>query len=177
MLGNRIDISLPLGSVEVPVLRMVVAQVGSSDLETARAGCDQLIEELGRHGDDVRYSRSHCQHWIAVAAAGGLDIGVDIELARKRDGWRKIAEFVDLGATDRSEFWQRWTLREAIAKCVGGSVLVKEDIEADLSAAVASAGEWFIAEDTAALCGRLDVGLYYSLVVNGLPKSDQFRCA
>jgi len=177
MLRNRIDVNLPVSTGKIPFLQLIIAQIETTDLTIARAHCDELVDEVGHRDGDIRFSRSHCRDWIAVAAASGLDIGVDIELARTRQRWKEIADFINLGASNNDEFWQRWTLREAIAKCVGGSVLVKEEIETSLSGALPAAGEWFLADGAAALCDQLDVGIYYSLVVNGLPESDHIRCA
>ena len=168
MLSKRIDVDLPRESASISYLRLIIARTESKSREVARAGCSELVAELHRECGDIRISKAHCDQWIAVAAVHGAAIGVDIEVERPRPGSQRIADFIKLGSTTSGEFWQRWTLREAIAKSVGGSVLIKEDVEADLAAATVRAGSWASAPQAAALCGRLEDGIYYSLVLSGL---------
>ena len=177
MLCQRIDVDLPPVADNVRDLRLVIARAESKSRDAMRAGCAELVAELRRECSDVRISKAHCESWVAVAAVNGAAIGVDIEVERPRPGSQRIADFIKLGSTTSGEFWQRWTLREAIAKSVGGSVLIKEDVEADLAAATVRAGSWASAPQAAALCGRLEDGIYYSLVLSDLQRSGHIRCA
>ena len=177
MFCKRIDVDLPREPTDFGYLRLVIARTESKSREAARAGCSELVAELRRECGNVRISKAHSEHWVAVAAVRGAEIGVDIEVERPRPGSQRIADFIKLGSTSSNEFWQRWTLREAIAKSVGGSVLIKEDVEADLAAATIRPGNWARAPQTAAMCGRLEDGIYYSLVLSGLQKSEDTRCA
>lgn len=177
MLCRRIDVTLPPAPVNTDDLRLIIARTEAKSREAARAACAELVAELRRECADVRISKAHCENWVAVAAVNDAMIGVDIEIERPRPNLQRIADFVELGSTSSDEFWRRWTLREAIAKSVGGSVLVKEDIEAGLIAATGDAGSWVRTRQAAALCDRLEDGIYYSLVLSGLQKSEHTRCA
>jgi hypothetical protein len=177
MLCQRIDVDLPPVADNVRDLRLVIARAESKSRDAMRAGCAELVAELRRECSDVRISKAHCESWVAVAAVNGAKIGVDIELERPRPGLQRIADFIGLGQTSGDQFWQRWTLREAIAKSVGGSVLVKEDVEDDLATAAVHGQAWTRARHAAALCGRLEDGLYYSLVLSDLQRSGHIRCA
>jgi len=177
MFCRRIDVNLPLESVNVHDLRLVIAQVESNSRKAARAACDELIAELRDAYGDIRISKAHSEDWVAVATVEDAAIGVDIEIDRPRPGLQRISDFVELGANSSGEFWQRWTLREAIAKSVGGSVLIKEGIETGLSAAAIRTGHWAHARQAAALCGQLEERIYYSLVLNDLQSSEQILCA
>jgi hypothetical protein len=177
MLLQRIDVDLPAAPDNVSDLRLVIARAESKSRQAMRTGCAELVTELRRECGDVRISKAHSESWIAVAAVKGARIGVDIELERPRPGFQRIADFVGLGPTSSHQFWHRWTLREAIAKSAGGSVLVKEDVEDDLATATVHGQAWTRARHAAALCGRLEDGLYYSLVLSDLQISGHIRCA
>lgn len=165
--------------IELPTARMAIAELDTDARDAARAACrqiaGQLTQELGQ--DAVSTSRAYSGRWIAVGVAAGASIGVDIELARPRERLRDVATWLDLDATDEPEFYAHWTLREALAKSRGGSVLEAQAIEAQMRAAAHQPGELLETDGYAALCDRLAGGIYYSLVLNHQPDYEVIRCA
>jgi len=159
--------------IEIDGARFVIAETGDDRRSQMRAACTRLLDALG--SDELAASRSHSHGWVAVGR--GPQVGVDIEVAKSRERLARIAEFIDLSATDDATFYAHWTLREAIAKCIGGSVLVCDPIEHDLLDAARHPGRLVRAGAFAAVCGRFDGDIYYALVTK-TPQTDEVRrCA
>ena len=155
--------------IETDAATLAIRRVADSTRATARAACARLVETLAPNA--AHTSRSHSGGWIAVGTSNQLNIGVDIEVARPMERRAAIAEMLRLGQCDLDSFWSRWTLRESLAKCTGGSVLVLNNAEPALAEAAAQHGEWIGAGEFAALCGRLGNDIYYSLVLGPVNRS------
>ena len=119
-------------------------------------------------------SVSHCDNWIAVGIAPGAAIGVDIEKIRSRPRMVKISEYLgwSRSPTDSAEFWARWTLWEAYAKCMGRSVLQKENRGVETFAAHEAIGRVLSNDRQSVLCDSIDGTLVFSVVVSGIPHNE-----
>ena len=165
--------------IELPAARLAIAEVDTETRAAARAACERLIEELsqGQSGKDLSISKSHSGRWVAVGVSSQASIGVDIELVRPRAHLAEVADWLELDATDEPTFYAHWTLRESLAKSRGGSVLDAHVCEGDLRMAARHPGELIDADGYSALCGKLEGGIYYSLVLNHPPSHEAIRCA
>jgi phosphopantetheinyl transferase len=165
--------------IETTDVRFAIARATDESRATTRAACARLTKTLAPAGKQpYEYvSRSHCGRWIAVALSRQHTIGVDIEIARPRARLSQIAAWLDLDGSDVASFHADWTLREAIAKCTGGSVLTRNEIEADLRCATRAPGVWQTAGEYAALCGQHESDLYYALVVRNPVVIEASHCA
>ena len=151
--------------IEIDRARFVIAELGDASRARMRAACTRLLNALG--DDEVADSRSHSHGWVAVGR--GPQVGVDIEVARSRERLAEMAQLIDLPATDEASFYAHWTLREAIAKCVDGSVLVPEPIEDDLLDAARHPGQLVRAGAFVALVAgaEVDVGDFFDAFDQG----------
>lgn len=165
--------------IELGSAQLAIARVDDVSLAVARAGCARLIESMSASGADSKahISKAHSGHWIAVGMSTEFDIGVDIEVARPRARMPQIAEWLDIENTDDDVFFSHWTLRESMAKCVGGSVLQKDERESALLDAVQQPDELVHSGEFSALCGQLEGGIYYSLVLKNPAPHESIRCA
>ena len=165
--------------IELRSTKLAIARVDDATRAVARAGCAQLIELLSPGGPDPKahISKAHSGRWIAVGISTQSDIGVDIEVARPRARMPQIAEWLDMKNADDGVFFSHWTLRESIAKCVGGSVLKREAQESALLDAVQRPDELIHSGGLSALCGQLEGGIYYSLVLKNPAPHESIRCA
>lgn len=92
---------------------------------------------------ELNVSVAHSGHWIMVGLASGSDIGVDIQTHKENERHQAMAEFLGLetnAASDAQHFFSCWTLREAITKATGGSLLMPHAIESELAAACDAQG-------------------------------------
>jgi len=104
----------------------------------------------------LQASLAHSGGWIAAAVTGRGVVGVDIESKRKLGRHRHIASFVGMPAGgDASLFLARWTLREAIAKATGGSVLEAHAVERSLCSACERPGSTVTAGEFTAMVRTL----------------------
>lgn len=165
--------------IELRSAKLAIARVDDATRAVARAGCAQLIDILspGGLGPNTHVSKAHSGCWIAVGISTHSDIGVDIEVARPRARIPQIAAWLDLSDSDDDLFFAHWTLRESIAKCVGGSVLKKEAQESELLEAARNPDVQVHADGYSALCGRLEGDIYYSLVLKNTAPHESIHCA
>lgn len=85
---------------------------------------------------ELRASVAYSECWVAASVAADADIGVDIQVHDDRPRRADIARFLRLDvASDAGsqQFFRSWSLREALAKSQGGSVLTRDAAEADLA--------------------------------------------
>ena len=112
---------------------------------------------------------AHSGRWIAVALSSKCQIGVDIQAQDARRRFPEIAELLDMdeGArTDRREFFSSWSLREAIAKATGTSVLTPHPIELELTPACRKHGQVVASGPFAAMVDLISPDLYLAVVLN-----------
>ena len=137
-----------------PKARVVLAKnpVEHPSHQSKRASCQYLLNRLlcsisatGNHSWKLEYAASgaptlcageqpglsvsmaHSDIWLAVGVSFQAAIGVDIERIKPRANIAEKAEFLNwkVKVKDIRDFYAKWTLWEATAKCVGGSVLMK----------------------------------------------------
>ena len=77
-------------------------------------------------GQDLCISLARSGNWLAAAVAEKANIGIDVERIRPRSNLAEKAEFLNWNVPIKniSDFYANWTLWEASAKCVQGSVLM-----------------------------------------------------
>ena len=114
-------------------------------------------------------SVAHSGNWVAVGVADGADIGVDIQTSGEHRNSQAIAEFLNLekiAANDTDGFLRNWTLREAIAKSTGGSVLTKHAIESELGVACEQSGRVVRAADFSAMVNVIAADTCFAVVLS-----------
>lgn len=165
--------------IEIPTACLAIAEIGTATRTASRAACAQLVDELSRRepGRPLSVSKSHSGHWVAVGVSSVASIGVDIEVAGSRVRLAEIADWLELDAADEPEFFAHWTLRESLAKSRGGSVLESHAFESDLRAAARQPGEMIDIDGYSALCGQVEGGIYYSLVLKHPASHETILCA
>jgi hypothetical protein len=112
-------------------------------------------------------SMAHSADWLAAGVAFEARIGVDIELLKPRGNILAMAEFLGwkVRVHDNRDFHAKWTLWEAGAKCVEGSVLMRENpgfdrlCDVDMRDKVSNSGHW------SGLHGCLEEKLFYAIVL------------
>jgi phosphopantetheinyl transferase len=164
--------------IETTDVTFAIARAAEDSRAATRAGCAKLLEKLAPAGMQPykHVSKSHCGRWIAVALSRRHAVGVDIEIAKPRPRRAKIAAWLEFDDSNEAAFHSHWTLREAIAKCTGGSVLVRDEIEPDLQRATREPGVWQTSGHYAALCGQHTSDLYYALVVRNPAPIEASHC-
>lgn len=77
----------------------------------------------------LNISMAHSSQWLAVGLSSGARIGVDVEQLRQRDDIFALAKYLDWKdrVSDLCDFYAKWTLWEASAKCVHGSALMRRN--------------------------------------------------
>jgi len=165
--------------IETTDVRFAIARAAEDSRTATRAGCATLLERLAPAGSQPyeHVSKSHCGRWIAVALSRQYAVGVDIEVAKPRPRRTQIASWLELDDSNDALFHSHWTLREAIAKCTGGSVLTRDEIETELRCATQAPDVWQTAGEFAALCGRHESDLYYALVVKNPAPTETDHCS
>lgn len=99
---------------------------------------------------NISISLARTGDWLAAGVAFDAAIGIDIEQMRARANYRDTAEFLNWKVTvaDLQGFYEKWTLWEAGAKCVDGSVLMDSNqafeqlCSIDIDNRVGSSGQW-----------------------------------
>jgi len=182
MMVEQIEVRAQSGRCTNERAWLAIARADAATRVAARARCreleDSLIEVAGP-GDRVHVSRSHSGDWVAVGVSTGMAIGVDIERVRPKRDLAELARFIRLddAATGNDRiFFAHWTLREALAKCVGDSVLSRHDSEPDLLGATRRPGRLVHAAGLAALCGQRADDIYYALVLQSTTPGELIRC-
>jgi phosphopantetheinyl transferase len=104
---------------------------------------------IDNKASSLNVSVAHCADWMAVGLASGAHIGVDVEFSRHRQRKAEISKLLgwQLEVVDNDDFHAKWTLWEASAKCVSGSIVERENHEFETlcgsqPGAVAAAGLW-----------------------------------
>jgi len=120
---------------------------------------------------EVQVSLSHCNGWIAAGLSQGCRIGIDIEGVRDRARKSKIAELLGWSElpTSTLDFWSRWTLWEAYAKCRKQSVLIGENRRVEALAAQRSMGKLVFEGQYGGLCDSIGHSLIFSIVIEQNP--------
>ena len=116
----------------------------------------------------LNVSMAHSADWLAVGVASEAGIGVDIEYLKPRDNMLAIADFLGwkVPIRDKRDFYTKWTLWEACAKCIEGSVLMTKNpgfeklCDVDTPDQVGISGRW------CELNGMLDEKLVYTIVLH-----------
>lgn len=123
---------------------------------------------LNVDGDRGTYcvSLSHSQHAVAVGITESGSIGVDVESIRPLPRMAKIARFLGWPAHENpEEFWFRWTVAEAFAKCGGVSILAINPPSAITLSTSYEPGKLFGDDDATALCERIEPSLVLAVVL------------
>jgi len=178
-----------------PKARFILAgnQSTSSSHQSRRTACRYLLQQLlsftlsGKKNEWKLYhspsgapclscngkpsqldiSMAHSADWLAAGVACEARIGVDVERFKPRDNISAMADFLGWKKQvhDNRDFHAKWTLWEASAKCVEGSVLMRENrgfeqlSTADTQDHVSNLGPW------RGLHGCLEEKLYYAIVL------------
>ena len=150
------------------ILSNTFASTGASLHLSRRPTGSPCLRENGERSE-LKVSVSHCDNWIAVGVTPRATIGVDIEQIRPRPRMNAISEFLGWSRApmESAEFWARWTLWEAYAKCMGHSVLQKENHMVESFAAHTAFGRVFSSDRQVVLCDRIDNTLVFSVVISG----------
>jgi phosphopantetheinyl transferase len=112
-------------------------------------------------------SMTHSADWLAAGVAFQARIGVDVERFRPRGNISAMADFLGWKGRvrDNRDFYSKWVLWEASAKCVEGSVLMRENpgferlCNVDTRDQVTNSGHW------SGLHGCLEEKLFYAIVL------------
>jgi hypothetical protein len=83
-------------------------------------------------------------------------------------GWKEAIR-------DAGDFLTRWTLWEASAKCVGGSVLKRENPDFERMCRASSPGQLSRSESWAGLVDRVDDDALYAVALHGQLDGDLIR--
>ena len=192
--------------VLAPRARIVLAkcQIDRPSYALKRASCHYLLQKLlcsistsQRHcwrlkysasgapalasGEDLFISMSRSGEWLAAGVSYGAGIGVDIECIRPRKNFSATADILNWSITVKNirDFYAKWTLWEASAKCVKGSVLMSKNpgfdrlCNVDTRDRVGRSGQW------SGLHNCLDDKVFYAVVLRSENKTDlrhQFLC-
>jgi phosphopantetheinyl transferase len=94
-------------------------------------------------------------------------IGVDIERARPRDSMLAIAEYLGWRSKTRNirDFYMTWTLWEASAKCIEGSVLMTKNPGFEALCDVETQAQTVNSERWCGLSDDVEGDLFYSIVL------------
>lgn len=78
---------------------------------------------------NLHISMAYSANWLAAGVARGARIGVDIERIKPRKNISEKADFLDwkVPVHDLQDFYAKWTLWEASAKCAEGSALMRKN--------------------------------------------------
>lgn len=136
-------------------------------LSYSQAGAPFLIRDGLR--SDLTVSMSHSANWLVVGIAERARIGVDVERARQRVNAEKVANFLgwDSQIGRSSDFYPKWVLWEASAKCIGGSVLMRHNpgferlCYLDTNQRLGASGAW------SGTHGRIGGEAFYAVVLHG----------
>jgi len=133
----------------------------------SQAGAPFLVRD--GLGSDLTVSMSHSANWLVVGIAERARIGVDVERARHRANAGKVADFLgwDTQIGRGSDFYPKWVLWEASAKCIGGSVLMSPNpgferlYHLDTNQRLGASGAW------SGTHGRIGGEAFYAVVLHG----------
>jgi len=177
-----------------PHARIILAQnqTGDHSYQTQRSSCHYLLQRLlcsvspdqdqcwqlnyaasGAprlafvESDHLKISMAHSADWMVAGVANQSGIGVDIERIKPRNHISRKTEFLNWNVPvhDNQDFHAKWTLWEASAKCVEGSVLMRENpgfeelCRLDTHNRVCQTGLW------SGLHGCLDEKVFYAIVL------------
>ncbi len=134
------------------------------ELEYSAAGAPVLA---GGGTQDLHVSMARSDDWLAVGVSHEARIGVDIERIKPRTNISEKAEFLNwqVKLHDLQDFYAKWTLWEAGAKCVQGSVFMSKNPGFDALCPietlekVARSGPWN------GIHGCIDKQVFYAVVL------------
>jgi len=177
--------------VRVAIARLITPKPSRSDVRSACAllATDIAQATFGGSGEDwqlyrdaagapflcmdgnrsnVQVSLSHYDGWIAAGLSQDYAIGIDIEGIRDRARKSKIAELLGWSESPACtlDFWSRWTLWEAYAKCRKQSVLTRENRRVEALAAQRSMGKLVFDGQYGGLCDSIGHSLIFSIVID-----------
>lgn len=177
--------------------RVVVAACDPDDptRQPGRVGCRHLLQRLiagmSAHGQSpfklvysesgapglaakgasnkLNISMAHSAGWMAVGIGQGLRIGVDVESVAPRSNMKGISEFLgwNVRVDTIRDFYAYWTLWEASAKCIEGSVFMSQNQGFELlklakfQGRVATSGHWSGVQDV------IDGMVHFAVVLRG----------
>ncbi len=129
-------------------------------------GAPQLISD---QGSGLSISMARTGRWLIAGVSLVAGIGIDIESIKPRTQLNEKAGFLNwkIPITDLHDFYANWTLWEASAKCVNGSVFMANNrgfeqlCQGDTRGKLAHIGDWY------GLHEELGGEVYYALVLNG----------
>lgn len=136
-------------------------------LSHSQAGAPFLVRDGQR--SELTVSMSHSANWLLVGIAERARIGVDIEVAKQRANAGRVANFLgwDTRIGRSSDFYPKWVLWEASAKCLGGSVLMSHNpgferlCHLDTHQRLGASGTW------SGTHGRIGGEAFYAVVLHG----------
>ena len=142
------------------------------ELQRSASGAPRLLQN--GMPSELSVSLSHSTDWIAAGISSQVKIGVDVEPIRVRERMSDIAGMFgwQSAVRDIGDFLSRWTFWEASAKCVGGSVLIKENPDFERLCKVGTNGSLSRTDRWAGLIDCVDHDAYYAVALHGHLKSD-----
>jgi len=134
-------------------------------LSHAESGAPRVTNN--RKPSQLEVSMAHSEDWLAAGVSIEAKIGVDIERMKPRANMLAIANFLGWKSDIRDihDFYLIWTLWEASAKCVEGSVLMARNPGFEKLCAVNTRSQ---VGDSGHWCGlgdRLGNDLFYSVAL------------
>jgi phosphopantetheinyl transferase len=158
---RNIEILAPTGSTRTPRARLLIAKFQHLDpsRQETQTGCRYLLNKMlastlpelntswessyapsgaprltcnGRPST-INISFAHSGKWLAVGLSYKDKIGVDIEQIKSRRNGPAIAKFLGWkgGVRGPNDFYAKWALWEAGAKCIESSALAKQNLGFD----------------------------------------------
>jgi phosphopantetheinyl transferase len=177
LINQIIEISPSDDQVLAPKARIMLAKspIEQPSYQTKRTSCHYLLQRLlcsisttYRNFWELKYSASgapalaaigtrrlyvsmaRSSDWLAAGVSYEAGIGVDIECFKPRSNCSEMADFLNwnIPVGDIHDFYSKWTLWEASAKCVEGSVLMRNNLgfaklcHVDTHDRVGRSGQW-----------------------------------
>ena len=141
------------------------------ELEYSASGAPALASD-GNHSLYISMARSG--NWLAAGVSYQAKIGIDIECIKPRTNISERAEFLNwkVPVVDLKDFYAKWTLWEASAKCVRGSVLMKNNPGFDKLCRIDTRDRIGRCEHWSGLHDCLDEQAFYAVVLQSENNTD-----
>lgn len=104
--------------------RLVLGAMLARDPAALRFGAGSAGKPRLEQGA-LQFNLSHSGEWVALAASGAFEVGIDVEQVRRIDT-RSLAGLVQHPedevlpqASPEQRFYATWSMKEAVAKCTG----------------------------------------------------------
>ena len=115
----------------------------------------------------LNISLAHSSNWLAAGVTHKAQVGVDVEQFRPRRNFLKIANYLGWKnrVRDIHDFHAKWTLWEASAKCIQGSVMMTKNpgfellCDVNTRDSVCNSGNW------SGLHGCVNEESFYAIVL------------